>query len=243
MIKLRVWDLPIRLFHWLLVVSIIGLFVTGKIGGNLMEWHRKIGFFVLGLITFRLVWGVVGNEHARFVNFVRGPGAVLDYMKSLRQPSVAGAAASTVSLGHNPMGALSVLAMLAVVGFQAVSGLFADDEILMKGPYADAVSNATSALFSKWHAWNSNLILALVALHLAAIGYYFFAKKENLVKAMVSGDKVVDGMGNVPEESNTSIGGAFGTKVPETPRPAWLSWFVAIVVGGLTTAVVTRAFG
>lgn len=229
--RVRVWELPIRLFHWLLVLSIIGLFVTGKIGGNLMEWHRKIGFFVLGLITFRVVWGFVGGEHSRFTSFVRGPSAVFAYARSL----VKGGGTST--LGHNPMGALSVLGLLAVVGFQAVSGLFVDDEILMKGPYADSVSGKVVSLMTKLHHWNSNLIIALVVLHLCAIAFYVFVKREALVKAMFTGDKRI-----VAEEANANNDGQNGAKMPETPRPLWLSWVCAIAVAGLTYAVTARPF-
>jgi cytochrome b len=182
----RVWDAPVRLFHWLLVLSIIGLFITGKLGGNWMEWHARIGYCVIGLILFRLIWGFAGGYHARFVNFVRGPAAVLAYARSLAKSQ------SQASIGHNPLGALSVLAMLTVIGLQASFGLFADDEILMSGPLASSVSSATSALLTKLHRLNSYVILALVATHLAAIGFYWFVKRENLVKPMITGKKELD---------------------------------------------------
>ncbi|MCE2989375.1 MAG: cytochrome b/b6 domain-containing protein [Nitrosomonadaceae bacterium] len=223
-----VWDLPVRLFHWLLVASIIGLFVTGKLGGNWMEWHKLIGFFTLGLVVFRIIWGVVGSEYARFASFVRGPGAVLAYLRG--SFSGAGSDGAKPYLGHNPLGALSVLGLLAVVLFQAISGLFADDDILMRGPYANAVSGAISAQLTKLHKLNSDLILVLVGLHLAAIAFYFFVKKENLVKPMLNGSKVADGST------------AQAASAQKRPAP-WLAWALAICVGVLTYLVVTRAFG
>jgi cytochrome b len=233
--SIRVWDLPIRLFHWLLVLAVVGLFVTGKVGGNWMEWHTKLGYFTLGLITFRVVWGVIGGFHARFVNFVRGPSTVLQYFKSL-----IGKSPAMHFLGHNPMGALSTIALILVVGFQAVSGLFADDEILLQGPYASIVPSAFSSLMTKLHHWNSNLIIGLVALHVAAILFYVFVKKENLVKAMFTGKKSVESI--EPSDLNANEGGHPQAEMPETARPAWLFVVVALIVAALTWAVVTKAF-
>jgi cytochrome b len=217
--SIRVWDLPIRLFHWLLVLSVVGLFVTGKLGGNWLEWHKLLGFFTLGLLVFRVVWGGVGNEHARFANFVRGPRAIIAYLRH-----------GTHAVGHNPLGALSVLAMLAVLLFQALSGLFADDDIMMRGPYANAVSGAISAQLTKLHKLNADIILILVGVHVAAIAFYFFVKRENLVKPMITGEKSLSGA-------------VFEAKVTERARPVWFSWVVAITSGVATYLVVTRAFG
>ena len=222
----RVWDIPVRLFHWLLVLAILGLFITANLGGNWMEWHKKLGFFVLGLILFRVMWGLVGNHHARFVNFVRGPATVLQYAKGLLKPD------SNHTIGHNPLGAWSVLALLAVLAFQVVTGLFSNDDILLEGPYASMVSKALSDQLTSLHKLNSDLILFLIALHVAAIIFYTVYKKEKLIKAMFSGEKII----------NTSTGAANEAKVPEKARPYWLSWLVALVVGGLTYAVATRVF-
>ncbi len=221
----RVWDWPIRLFHWLLVLAIIGLFVTGKLGGNWMEWHQPLGAFVLGLIVFRIIWGFVGSYHARFANFVRGPGGVIGYLKTIIGKSDGPAA---THLGHNPLGALSVLAMLLVIGFQAVSGLFADDDILASGPYAAAVSKAVSDWLTKMHKLNSDLILILIGLHIAAIAFYFFVKKDNLVKPMLTGDKevVVDGVVE-PMVESANLWWRFGV--------------IALLVAGGVYAVYTKA--
>ena len=228
----RVWDLPTRVFHWTLALAVIGLVITAKVGGNAMEVHKKLGFLVLGLIVFRVIWGFVGSRHARFSSFVRGPATALAYFKSMKNGN------ARRYLGHNPLGAWSVVALLTVVGFQATSGLFADDDILMKGPYADAVSSATSALLTKLHKWNANAIYALVGLHLAAVLFYVFVKRDNLIKAMFSGSKPVSAADDVPAEPQASM-----MEMAEAPRPAWVFWLVAVVVALTTIFVVTRKFG
>jgi cytochrome b len=178
--RIRVWDLPTRLFHWSLAALIVVSFVTVKLGGNLMVWHERSGYAILTLLLFRLVWGIAGGRYARFAAFVRGPGAVLAYLR--------GAGGAAHAPGHNPLGALSVLGLLAVVGFQAVSGLFTNDDIAFEGPLSVKVSGATASLLTTLHRWNEKTIIALVALHLAAILYYRFGKRRDLVGPMVSGD-------------------------------------------------------
>jgi cytochrome b len=224
--RVRVWDIPVRVFHWSLVICILGLFITAQLGGNWMEWHKKLGFVVLGLVSFRIVWGFAGSYHARFVNFVRGPQTVMAYFKGLLKNE------APHFLGHNPMGALSVVALLASLLFQAVTGLFSNDDILLEGPYAGAVSKATSDFLTKLHHLNSDLLLILIGVHLAAIAFYFFKKKENLVKAMVTGEK----------ESNSSNGGHLEAQMAETPRPVWSFWIIAALVTAIVYAVVTKAF-
>ncbi len=223
---IAVWDVPVRLFHWLLVTSILMLFITGKVGGNYMEWHKKIGYFVIGLILFRVVWGFVGSYHARFKNFVRAPAAVIAYAKSLLKKD------SPHYVGHNPMGALSVLAVMVAVGFQTVTGLFSNDDIMLEGPYASMVSKAFSDQMTSLHKLNSNVILVLIGLHLSAIVFYAVFKKEQLIEAMLTGKKDMD----------TSTGEHFEAEMPETVRPAWLPWSIVVVVAGVVYAVVTKAF-
>lgn len=222
----RVWDIPVRLFHWLLVLAVLAQFITAKLGGNWMEWHQKIGFCVLGLILFRVVWGLVGNHHARFVNFVRGPATVIQYARGLFKPD------SSRSIGHNPIGAWSMLTLLVALAFQVGTGFFSNDDILLEGPYASTVSKALSDQLTSLHKLNSDLILFLIALHVAAIIFYTVYKKEKLIKAMFSGEKII----------NTSTGEPNEAKMPESARPYWLSWLVAFVVGGLTYAVAARLF-
>ncbi|MDO9597369.1 MAG: cytochrome b/b6 domain-containing protein [Azoarcus sp.] len=180
MYQQKVWDLPTRLFHWLLAAGVAVSFVTAQIGGNLIEWHSRAGLFVLGLVIFRLVWGVIGSPTARFANFVRGPGAILAYLRGRWH-----------GVGHNPLGALSVIGLLALVGAQAVTGLFTDDDIAFRGPLADLVSQEWSDTALGIHVLLQNILLGLVVLHLVAIVFYLRIKRENLVRPMVTGWKEV----------------------------------------------------
>ncbi len=180
-----VWDLPVRLFHWLLVLSMIASYVTAKIGFDAMEIHRYLGYWTIGLVVFRILWGFVGPKHARFSSFVRGPAGIWRYAKAL------GAGTMIESAGHNPLGGLSVILLLALVAFQAGTGLFATDDVVWTGPYYNAVSEGWAERITGWHKMNFNFILAAVALHLMAIAFYFLVKKQNLVGAMVHGKKYV----------------------------------------------------
>jgi cytochrome b len=182
---LRVWDLPTRLFHWVLVVAVIGLAVTGLKGGDAMVWHFRLGYVVGSLLVFRVVWGVLGGYYSRFTSFMYGPSAVLDY--------VAGRASAVQRVGHNPLGAFSVLAMLALLLLQVTTGLFSDDEIAFAGPLTKFVSGAWVGLATWYHkAVGKWLLLGLVLAHVGAVMYYLHVKRENLVRPMFSGDKQVD---------------------------------------------------
>jgi cytochrome b len=172
----KVWDLPLRLFHWLLVIAVAGALITIQFGW--MTWHGRFGLAVVGLITFRLVWGVIGSTHARFWNFVTGPGKLLAYLRGDYHP-----------VGHNPLGALSVLAMLLVLGFQAGSGLFATDDIAYSGPLRPAVDSATSAWLTGWHMRMEWVIYGLIALHLGAVLFHVLIRSETLIRPMVTGYK------------------------------------------------------
>jgi cytochrome b len=177
-----IWDLPTRLFHWLLALLVAAAFVTGLQGGNLMVWHGRIGLAILGLLVFRLVWGVVGSTYARFGHFVRGPGAVIDYLRGRWQ-----------GLGHSPLAALSVLALLGLLLFQSISGLMTNDDIAFRGPLYDLVSKSTSNWLTGLHRQNAWLIGALIALHLCAILFYRFVHKNDLVMPMIHGRKRISG--------------------------------------------------
>ncbi|MBX5460040.1 MAG: cytochrome b/b6 domain-containing protein [Steroidobacteraceae bacterium] len=181
--KRLVWDLPLRLFHWLLVLSIAGLWATGEAGFDWMQIHIYLGYWTLGLVVFRILWGFVGPRHARFSSFLKGPAGIWRYAKGL----AAGTMIQTA--GHNPLGGISVIVMLALVAFQATTGLFATDDILWTGPYNSAVSTETADRLTSLHHANFNLILAMVSLHVLAIVFYFFVKKQNLIGAMFHGKK------------------------------------------------------
>lgn len=179
--KVRVWDLPTRVFHWALVLCIVGLVITGNVGGNAMIWHFRIGLTVLALLLFRLVWGLVGGRWSRFAAFIYSPRSIVNYLQGKARPEH--------SVGHTPTGAGSVFALLAILLAQVGTGLISDDEIAFAGPLTRFVSGATTQLATNYHTnigkW---IILALVVLHIAAILFYLW-RKENLIKPMLNGDK------------------------------------------------------
>lgn len=178
-----VWDLPLRVFHWSLLALVAGSAATGVTGGNWMTWHGRIGIALAGLLAFRLAWGVVGSTHARFANFVRGPSAILAYLRGKWPES---------RLGHSPLGALSVLALLTMLGAQIASGLVANDDIAFNGPLYALVSKETSDWSAGLHRRSSWLFGALIAMHLAAIVFHLRFRKNNLLLPMLTGRRRVD---------------------------------------------------
>lgn len=184
--RLRVWDLPLRLFHWSLVGLLATSWISAELGGNAMQVHQWSGMSVLALLLFRLAWGVVGGTHARFVSFVRSPAAALRYARGLLRGD------APHYLGHNPLGAWMVLALLASLALQAGTGLFANDDIMIEGPLAARVSKEISDLLTQVHEINFNVLLGLVGVHVLAALYYLLVKRDNLIAAMVTGNKQVD---------------------------------------------------
>ena len=186
--KIRIWDLPTRIFHWALAVGVIGSVVTAKIGGNAMEWHFRFGYLILTLLVFRFVWGLVGGHWSRFASFIYSPATLLRYLRGHARPE------EHLDVGHSPLGAGSVFALLAILTLQVGTGLFADDEIANAGPLVRFVSSATSSLASGWHKnFGQWLIIALVVLHLGAIAFYRFRRGRDLVRPMLTGDKMLAG--------------------------------------------------
>ena len=180
----RVWDLPTRLFHWVLALAVVGSVVTAKIGGNATVWHFRLGYLVLGLLLFRLVWGVVGGHWSRFATFVRGPGTVLRYLRGQIRTG------EHLDVGHNPLGAGSVIALLTILAVQVGTGLIADDEIASVGPLNRFVDTATGLAATAWHKTGGQwIIIGLVVLHIAAIVFYKVRHGKDLVGPMVRGDK------------------------------------------------------
>ncbi len=175
-----VWDLPLRLTHWALVVCVAGAWATHYAGTEWFAWHRRFGYATLVLVTFRIVWGFAGTRHARFASFLRGPRAVVAFLRDR---------GSVATAGHNPLGALSVIAMLAVLLVQAVTGLYSNDEIANAGPFFGWISQETSNRVAAVHEANSNVLLALIALHLVAIGWYTVRVRRPIVRAMLTGRK------------------------------------------------------
>lgn len=190
----RVWDLPTRVFHWSLALAVVGLVVTGSIGGAAMTWHFRLGHVVLALLVFRLLWGLLGGRWSRFASFIYAPGTVLRYLRGGERPG------EHLDVGHNPLGAGSVFAMLAVLMVQVGTGLISDDEIANVGPLNKYVQSATGVAATAWHKnYGEAIILTLVALHVAAIAFYRLRRNKNLIGPMVSGDKAIEpGRPDVP---------------------------------------------
>ncbi len=184
-IPVAVWDWPVRAFHWALVALIVAAVVTVKIGGNAMEWHMRAGQAILALVLFRILWGFAGNRHARFSGFVRHPRTVLAYARSVLTRR------HEVYVGHNPAGGWSVIALLLVLLAQAASGLFANDDIATDGPLVRLVTKERSDAITSFHRLNIWLLAALVATHIGAVLFHLVVFKENLVRAMVRGRKVL----------------------------------------------------
>jgi cytochrome b len=219
--RVRVWDLPLRLFHWSLFGLVVVAFVSAQIGGNAMAWHGRAGLAVLGLVVFRIVWGFVGSTYARFTSFIRGPAAIRAYVKGEWR-----------GLGHNPLGALSVLALLTLLAVQASTGLFADDEIAFQGYLYSLVGSDTSSRITAIHKLFEPLLVVLVSAHVLAIAFYLRVRKTNLVIPMITG-------WTEAAESSPRVGGgslaaffyaasiaglcvyvASGALLPPTPPPA-----------------------
>lgn len=217
--RIRLWDLPTRLFHWSLVLCVAAAVISGQVGGKWIDWHGKIGLAIVGLLAFRLAWGLLGSTYARFAQFFPTPGRIKAYLSGQWRGE-----------GHNPLGALSVFGLLGVLGVQLLTGLVANDDIAFRGPLYDLVGNDWSNRLSGLHHLLANVLIALVVLHLAAIAFYGHVKKKKLLKPMLTGWKD-DGEG----ESATGGGivalvvallfaaaavyGASGAWLPEPPPP------------------------
>ena len=180
--RFLLWDLPTRLFHWLLVLAMAAAVVTGQLGGSLIEWHGRLGLLIVGLLAFRIVWGLLGSTYARFAQFVPTPGRVRSYLAGQWQGE-----------GHNPLGALSVLGLLGLLVLQVATGLVANDDIAFRGPLFDLVGNDLSNRLTGLHHLLSNLLIGLVLLHVAAIAFYGHVKKQKLLKPMLTGWKEGEG--------------------------------------------------
>lgn len=176
-----VWDIPVRFFHWALVLLIAFSWLSGEM--EWMEWHMYSGYAVLALLLFRILWGFFGSTHARFGDFIYGPGAVIAYIRTLPSRTAAKFA------GHNPLGGISVVLILLCVLVQTGTGLFSNDDILTEGPLYKHVTKELSDWLTTIHKYNFNVLLALIGVHIAAVLYYLLYKSENLIKPMFTGRK------------------------------------------------------
>ncbi len=195
--RVRIWDLPTRVFHWLLAALVVFSFTTGKLGGNWLEWHFRSGYSILALLLFRVFWGFAGSHYARFANFLPSPSRAWRVIRG-REPSTVPASA-----GHSEIGTLSVYALLIVLAVQASAGMFTNDGTFTEGPWVKFVSSATSDRLSTIHYYNGWLVAGLTALHVAAIMFYLLARREDLLTPMLTGDKL--GLTAPAAEDGTTI--------------------------------------
>jgi cytochrome b len=185
-VAIKVWDAPVRIFHWAIVALLAFQAITGEIGGeDVMPLHIFSGYCILVLVVFRILWGFAGSTHARFASFLAGPAATMRFARRLFSRQ------AVPQVGHNPLGGWSVVAMILVLGLQAASGLFANDGDTAQGPLAARVSIDVSNTFTEFHRWNLKLLLVLAGLHVLAVLFHWFVKKDNLIVAMFTGVKDV----------------------------------------------------
>ena len=195
-----IWDLPVRIVHWLLAVLLCGSWYTVTVTGD-MERHMLIGQTILCLLIFRVIWGFVGTRYARFGSFVFKPGTIVAYAKSVLSRSSGGYA------GHNPLGSLAVFAMFALIGIQVSTGLFATDGDFYEGPLNHLVSGRTGSQITDIHYLNFDVLAIMIGIHIVAILFYLFYKRENLITPMLSGKKPGNGLEGI---SGSKLGMALG---------------------------------
>jgi cytochrome b len=183
LVAIHVWDWPVRLFHWSIVALVAAAIVTAYIGGDAMVWHMRAGYGVLAMVLFRIAWGFAGTRHARFSSFVHGPRTAIRYARSFAR------GAPPVAVGHNPLGGWAVIALLLTLLLQALTGLFANDDVIYEGPLAKHVSSALSGEITSLHHLNVWAIGILIGMHVSAIVAHLALAKENLVRPMVTGRK------------------------------------------------------
>ena len=181
--KILVWDLPLRLFHWGFAVSVLGAWVTHELGEDYISLHMQIGYVALGLVIFRIIWGFIGPYYSQFKSFFPSPKNVLCYIKSFKSTS------GKTYLGHNPVGSLSVFAMLFLILIQSISGLFMNDEIFTTGPYHNAFGGEIDKVMKFIHHNAFDLMKFLIFIHIGAIVYYKVVKKQALASSMITGKK------------------------------------------------------
>ncbi len=216
--RFLLWDIPTRVFHWTLVLCVAAAVVSGQLGGNLIDWHGRIGLAVVGLLAFRLVWGVAGTTYARFRQFFPTPSRLRAYLKGEWQGE-----------GHNPLGALAVFGLLGLLTVQVATGLFSNDDIAFSGPLADLVGRELSNRLTGLHHLAGDALIGLVALHVAAIFFYAHARGRNLLKPMLTGWQQGEGEpargGGVLAllvaliVAALAVYGASGAWLPEPPPP------------------------
>ena len=212
--RVKVWDLPTRLFHWLLAALAVAMLVTGKIGGDALEWHARFGYCVAALLLFRIVWGFAGGYWSRFASFPPSPARAWRHTRG-----------NDAGPGHSPLGALSIYAMLLFLAFQVASGLFSQTKEDFAGPLSTMVSNATSHWLTGYHKNFGQLVLiALVVLHLAAVAWYLF-RGDDLIRPMLTGTKEVHA--HIPDSRDDALS-RLAALVVLVACAAAVSWLVKL---------------
>lgn len=219
LLRVRIWDLPTRLFHLALIVSVAGAWVCAQIGGNAMQWHFRFGYAVVGLLIFRIVWGVVGGRWSRFAHWIVAPAALVRYLRG--QPK----AGERFEVGHSPAGVLSVLTLLGLLLVQVGTGLVADDDIANVGPLNRYVSGSVASVLTATHRLVGQWVLpAWIGLHIAAVMYYQWVKRRRLIGAMISGDQWAPP--NTPPSA-------------DDPRQRWLAALIMAAVAAALTGLMS----
>ena len=184
--KYLIWDLPLRIFHRLFALTIAGSWYTSEHSSDFIEYHMLLGYFALGLLVFRISWGLVGPKHARFSQFIPSFKTLINYLTCIKQNK------KHYSPGHNPLGALMVILMIVLISLQAVSGLFINDDVFSSGPYYGSIAPEIEKIMSFLHHNLFDIMIVSIILHLSAITYYWKIKKENLILPMITGKKNVN---------------------------------------------------
>ncbi len=215
--RVKVWDAPVRAFHWLLLALVGFSWWTGEQGSDWMEYHEWSGYAILVLVVFRIVWGFVGSDTARFADFVRGPSATYAYFRSVleRRPKA--------YLGHNPLGGWMIVSLLSILLVQAVTGLFGNDDSAYEAPLSHWLAHGTSSLITTVHAYNFDLLLGLIGLHVAAVATHQVLRHDDMITAMFTGVK-------------RGIPGATAGRMVSVWRALALLGFVAALVYALLRA-------
>jgi len=191
-VEVPVWDWPVRVVHWAMVVLVVVSLTTGLIGSEMLVWHMRSGETLLALLLFRIAWGFIGSSNARFASFVRGPAAVFAYCRSVVRPP------HQIHSTHNPVGGWMVIALLLALLFQVSTGLFTNDDILYDGPLVKLISKDLSDAISSLHRRGWWVVAGLSVLHIVAVLSYLMVLRDNLVYPMVHGRKALPALGANP---------------------------------------------
>lgn len=216
----KVWDAPVRIFHWSLVILFIAAYITNSLGADYFKYHLWVGYAIIVLVSFRILWGLVGTYHARFINFVRNPIATTKYALSVVKKS------DKHYAGHNPLGAVMVVALLLGILIQAVTGLFTNDEILNLGPLYAYVSDELSLKLTSLHRHLFYWIVGAIALHILAVVFHVWFKRDNIIKAMFTGKKNAEGLEGEPTIKSSRI---------------WLAIIIVVVVASILAWIIYSA--